>query len=120
MRINFVGTNRLQVTRIETDGVNTTLLRDIYFEAGVKYSLISGVGDTPDTFGQNSATDFGNATAVLFNTEGSLVDQTNTPLNGTVFLAIPNNALSFRAVTVQGTTGRVRAYRWTGGQWRRV
>jgi prepilin-type N-terminal cleavage/methylation domain-containing protein len=121
IRVDFVGTNRLQMTRIEVDNVKTTLLRDIYFESGVQYSLVSGVGaDTPDGFGNGEATDFGNATTIMFNTEGSLVDQKNIPLNGTVFLAIPGNALSFRAVTVQGATGRVRGYRWTGAQWRRV
>ncbi|HVZ21726.1 MAG TPA: prepilin-type N-terminal cleavage/methylation domain-containing protein [Vicinamibacterales bacterium] len=119
MEISFVSPNELQVIRHEYPN-GTTVIRDVVFEAGVQYQLTSGVPDTPDAYGNDSATSFSNATTIEFNTEGALVDSTGNPINGSVFLAIPNEPLSARAVTVQGTTGRVRAYRWNGGSWQRV
>lgn len=119
MRVGFVGTNRLQIVREEIGG-QTTVVRDVYFEAGVQYGQAAGATDTPDAYGNNSVTYFNNAAQVKFNTEGSLVDETNAPVNGTVFLMIPNQTLSFRAVTVQGAIGRVRGYKWLGTQWRRA
>ena len=67
-----------------------------------------------------SATSFGAATAIRFNTEGALIDTAGAPVNGTVFLIIPGQNLSYRAVTVQGSTGRVRGFKWIGNQWRRA
>jgi prepilin-type N-terminal cleavage/methylation domain-containing protein len=119
MRLVFVGTNRLQVVREEIGG-QTTVVRDVYFEAGVQYGQAAGASDTPDGYGNNSVTYFNGAALVKFNTEGSLVDEANAPVNGTVFLMIPNQALSYRAVTIQGAIGRVRGYKWLGSQWRRA
>lgn len=118
MRIDFVGNNTLRVTRINVP-TGTTLMREVSFESGVQYGLISGIGDTPDAYGNGSATTF-SASTIMFGTDGALINPAGGPVNGTVFLAKPGFALSFRAVTVQGTTGRVRAYRWVGNQWRRV
>jgi prepilin-type N-terminal cleavage/methylation domain-containing protein len=119
MEVRFVGTNRIQVIRRDLPN-GTTTLRDVAFEAGVEYGLVTGIGDTPDGFGNDSATSFGAATAIMFSTDGGLIDTAGAPVNGTVFVAIPDQALSFRAVTVQGSTGRVRGYRWTGSQWRQA
>jgi hypothetical protein len=39
------------------------------------------------------------------------------PVNGTVFVGIPGERNSARAVTVTGASGRAQAYRWTGIEW---
>ena len=119
IQLAFVGTNRLQIVRMDSS-TTTTTLTDVAFESGMQYGVVSGIVDTPDAFGNGTATSFGNATGVRFNTEGSLVDTGGSPVNGTIFLAIPNVTLSFRAVTVQGSTGRVRGWRWNGQVWTRV
>jgi prepilin-type N-terminal cleavage/methylation domain-containing protein len=119
MEIQFIGTNRLQVIRHNLPN-GTTTLRDVSFESGVQYSLIANITDTPDAFGNGTATDFGAAPGIMFNTDGSLIDNAGAPVNGTVFVSIPSVSLSFRAITVQGSTGRVRGYKWTGSQWRRA
>ena len=115
--VDFVGTNVLRTT--VGDEVS-----EVTLESGAQYLLLAGQGDTPDAFGRISATTFGNATmtGVTFNGEGSLVvsQADGTVINGTVFLAIPNEPLSSRAVTVLGTTGRVRGYKHDGAAWRRV
>jgi prepilin-type N-terminal cleavage/methylation domain-containing protein len=104
----------------------TTMLAEVPFEGGVRFGLAPNVQDTPDGFGNVAPVSFGAAATVMFNTEGMLVDSGGIPVNGTVFLLIPtdNGASfqqgSFRAVTVLGATGRVRGFRWNGGQWTRV
>lgn len=103
---------------IPPDTTNVTLSQ-ISFEGGVRYGLLPGASDTPDAFGNSSAATFG-AAQVRFTTDGSLVDNSGAPVNGTFFLLIPDVGGSFRAVTVLGSTGRVRGYRWTGTQWTRV
>ena len=113
----------VRVTRHNLDNT-TTVLTDVPFEGGVRFGLAPQVEDTPDGFGNLSAISFGNADTVMFNTEGMLVDNSGVPVNGSVFLLIPAGnsyqAGSFRAVTVLGSTGRVRGFRWNGGQWTRV
>lgn len=98
----------------------TTMLAEVPFEGGALYALWPNVQDTPDAFGNTKAINFGAAVTVMFNTEGMLVDNAGTPVNGTLFLLIPNQPGSYRAVTVLGSTGRVRGFRWNGGQWTRV
>jgi hypothetical protein len=119
----------VRVTRHELTNNDTTMLTDVPFEGGVRFGLAPNVQDTPDGFGNVSAVNFGAANSVMFNTEGMLVDNAGIPLNGTVFLLIPTGGAaggnsylpgSFRAVTVLGATGRVRGFRWNGGQWTRV
>ena len=119
MQVNFVGTNQIQIVRIDS-ATQTTELRNVAFESGVQYELLATLADTPDTFGKLSATSFGGAGVIRFNTEGALVTAGGAPVNGTVFLTIPGQTLSYRAVTVQGSTGRVRGYKWIGTQWRRA
>jgi prepilin-type N-terminal cleavage/methylation domain-containing protein len=98
----------------------TTLLGEVPFEGGALYALWPNVQDTPDGFGNTKAINFGAAVTVMFNTEGMLVDTAGIPVNGSLFLLIPNQPGSYRAVTVLGSTGRVRGFRWNGGQWTRV
>jgi prepilin-type N-terminal cleavage/methylation domain-containing protein len=113
--VEFVGSNVLRLT-IGDEASN------VAFESGVQYALVQDMGDTPDGFGRAAPTTFGSTmqTTVTFNSEGSLVDGGGSPINGTVFLAVPGEPLTARAVTVLGTIGRVRGYRWDGTRWSRV
>jgi len=118
MRLNFdTGTNRVQIIREEAPGNALTVLSTVPFEGGVVFSLIAGQPDTPDMFGRTAAVDFGNAVEIKFGPDGTLVNQAGANLNGSVFLAVPNIKLSSRAITVLGSTGRVRGYKWDGAKW---
>jgi len=121
MEMKFVGTNWMQIIRHEVPAGTTTLMSQA-FEGNVIYLIVPSVtADTPDGFGNSQALAFGSATtAVMFSTDGTLIDQSGNPLNGTVFLAVTNVPKSQRAVTVMGATGRVRGYRWNGFGWTRV
>lgn len=121
MELRFVGTNWMQIVRREVPAGTTTLFSQA-FEGSVTFRIVPTVTtDTPDGFGRASAVAFGSSTtSIMFSSDGTLIDQSGNPLNGTVFLAVVNVAKSQRAVTVLGATGRVRGYKWNGSDWTRV
>jgi len=117
-----VGLNGLQTVRqdIGANGivVGTTVLRTVEFENGVQFRLESGVPNTPDAFPLNgTAVAFGASPTRMFTSEGTFVDQQGDPLNGTFFLARPNDPLSVRAITIFGPTALIRVWQWNGRQW---
>jgi type II secretory pathway pseudopilin PulG len=120
MRVVFTLPNRVQIFREEVPGPSTTPMSEAYVEGGVSYSLVPGIPDTPDAFGQGSAIDFGVVINVKFTPDGTLVNQDGQTANGSVFLALPSAERSARAITVLGSTGRIRGYRWDGRFWKLV
>jgi prepilin-type N-terminal cleavage/methylation domain-containing protein len=106
------GTNTVQL--IKRDAGVEVLLETFVFEFDVVFTQFPGLTDTPAGYGDGSAVDFGNSTTLLFDSEGSFIDETGLPANGTVFVGIPHVLQSARAITVTGTTGRPRLYRWRG------
>jgi prepilin-type N-terminal cleavage/methylation domain-containing protein len=118
MRLNFDTANsRVQIIREEVPGPALTVLASVPFEGGIVFTLVAGQPDTPDAFGRAAAVDFGTATEVKFAPDGTLVNQAGANLNGSIFLAMPGMKLSSRAVTVLGSTGRIRGYKWDGAHW---
>ena len=123
MEIKFIqpnpGFHGLQVIRHEVP-IGTTTLITVYFEGSAQFALPSG-GDTPDGFGVSAPITFpSSATTLTFSSEGTLIDTAGNPVNGSIFLAISNVVPAQRAVTVMGSTGRIRGYKWVGGAWKRV
>jgi Tfp pilus assembly protein FimT len=119
MEVQFVGGHFVQIIRNEVPS-GTTVVANVELEGNARYSLVTGVPDTPDNFGNTSAVSFGSAAKIMFGPNGALIDTNGSPVNGTVFLQIADFKESFRAVTVAGATGRVRGYRWNGSVWTRV
>jgi len=123
MEVTFTTPRTVNIIREDTT-TTTTNLSSVPFEGGATFGVYSGLPDTPDAFGKNAATYFtssaGVVTIVKFAPDGTLVDSNGQTANGSVFLSIPTLALSSRAVTVLGSTGRVRAYRWDGSGWKVV
>jgi prepilin-type N-terminal cleavage/methylation domain-containing protein len=117
IEIQTVGTSTLQIVRHETAPAPDTILRVVPFEYDVQFTLFGGMPDTPDAFGNATPVDFGGADEMTFNSEGSMTDSQDIPVNGTIFLGQPAHRQSARAVTVFGGTGRVRGYRWAGTRW---
>jgi Tfp pilus assembly protein FimT len=121
MRLNMTsGGSQVQIIREEAPGPALTTIASVQLEGGVVFSLVTGVPDTPDAFGKTSGVSFGSATLVRFATDGTLIDQNGLSLNGTVFLSATNVLRTARAVTVLGSTGRVRGYRFDGLHWNMV
>lgn len=119
--VTFIAPNQIRLTRREVAGgveVGTTVLETVTLEGRLQFGLVAGVPDTPDAFGADAAIDFAEAASYMFTSEGSFVDQTGDPLNGTVFLAPATGEPAMaRAVTVFGPTALIRGYRWNGVAW---
>jgi Tfp pilus assembly protein FimT len=120
MRVVFTNVNQMDILREEVPGPATTPRGSRLLEGGIQFALVSGVPDTPDSFGATSAIAFGVVTDIKFSPDGTLVNENGQSINGSVFLAIPTVKDSVRAVTVLGSTGRIRGYRWDGRNWRMV
>jgi Tfp pilus assembly protein FimT len=116
IEIKFINHNQIQIVRHELPSGETTL-SDINLSNGCEFMLFDGIPDSPDTFGEASAVDFGNANRLLFLSDGTLVDDQNNPLSGSVFIGLPGKPETARVVTILGATGRVRSYRWNGTSW---
>ena len=117
IQVQFVKPNEILMTRFEIPS-GTTTLDGSFLEGHVQFLMYPGVSDTPDGFGNSDAVDFGGFDP-LFIADGTMVDTTGATLSGTVFLAIPDQPGSVRAVTVFGGTGQVRGYTydWPTSQW---
>ena len=119
--LTFVMPNKLRVERQDINAVGvvtgTTVLSTYTLEAGQEFKLFPGQIDTPDGFGAATATQFSGTGPYMFTSEGSLVDSNGDISNGTIFMAIPNQPETARAVTVFGVTGLTRTWKWRGQKW---
>jgi prepilin-type N-terminal cleavage/methylation domain-containing protein len=120
VRLTF-GTNTIMNTRVEyclaPCTPATTLVRTTTLEGRAEFRLMSGVPDTPDAFGMASATAFGTLIPPMFTTDGSFINSNGDVLNGTLFIGVPGDPLSARAVTIFGATGAMRLWKWNGRAW---
>jgi Tfp pilus assembly protein FimT len=115
------GTMQLQQVP-PTGGIPVTL--STVTLAGAQFCLVPGVPDTPMAFGNSQPVNFVNATvpgAVVtvteFLSDGSFGQAVGIPVNGSIFICVPGKKDGVRAVTILGTTGRVRPYRWVTNAW---
>ena len=115
-QIVFTAPNQIQVFRLELP-TGTTLIANRYLENGQTFTRFTSMGDTPDAFGQTGAIAFGSTPTIRFTSDGSLIDSSGDVLNGTLFLGVPNEVVSARAVTVFGATGLIRSWKWNGTVW---
>lgn len=118
--IEFIGLTAIRTVRqdIGANGVvtGTTVLNTVELENNVQFRL-DGLPDTPDGFGNGAAISFGSSPQRMFTSEGTLVDQQGDVMNGSVFLAIPGDPMSARAVSIFGPTALIRVWRWDGHAW---
>jgi len=115
--LSFPAADTIQLLRDEVN-VDTTLLSSTQLGDGCQFIKFAEVtSDTPDQFGYSSAVYFQGANTLIFQSDGSLVDQNGTPRNGTLLIGLPGHPEVARAVTILGTTGLVQSYRWNGTSW---
>lgn len=119
--IEFLGLNAIRTVRqdIGANGAltGTTVLATVELENNMRFQLESGVPDTPNGFGNGTAISFGTSPERMFTSEGTLVNQQGDVMNGTLFLSVPGDAMSSRAISIFGPTALVRVWRWDGRQW---
>jgi type II secretory pathway pseudopilin PulG len=123
--VTFNGTNEIKVQRQELplSSPTYTLIADVFLGQRMIYTVPSGLTqDTPDQFDSSlTAVCFGNpcsGTSITFQGDGTAVTTVGgSPVNGTVFTAIPGKLPTARAVTVLGATGQIQGYRYNGSAW---
>jgi len=122
VQIQFVGTNQLTISELWLKGAPPPPTT-VTFEGGATFMVFPGLPDIPPpyNFGNAGPIFFGGSSTpppiMKFTTNGSFINGGNALLNGTVFLGIPGNSQTARAVSVLGATGRVRQYHWDGTLW---
>jgi prepilin-type N-terminal cleavage/methylation domain-containing protein len=123
VQISFPANDQVQVTQLNTltpgaGGVNP-VLTTLTVSPPLVWNL-DGMPDTPDAYGNAGAIEFegivnGPVGGMIFQSDGELLDgATFLPINGTVFMGYPGQQSTARAVTILGTTGRVRGWKSTG------
>ena len=120
MEVQFVGNNWVQIIRQEVP-TGTTVVGNVALEGNMRYSLVPGVPEAESGFGNSAPINFTTgATRIMFGPNGALVSETGAPVNASVYLSFAQQPESYRAVTVLGSIGRVRGWRWNGREWIRV
>jgi prepilin-type N-terminal cleavage/methylation domain-containing protein len=139
IRVTFnIAANQLILVREDTPAATTTLAT-IGFEGGATLAPVASLPtvDTPDVFGKTVSPSFKSVNGTFqseslhnvagdgqqlakFAPDGTFVDWNGRVTNGTVFINVTNALTSTRAVTVLGSTGRIRAFRWNGNAWKVV
>jgi Tfp pilus assembly protein FimT len=118
IQVQFVGTNQIVLTRLN---INPGVVGGTFLQPPMTYRLTAGKGDTPDAFGNAGAIEFegivGGPPTMMFQSDGTFVDTAGNLINGTVFMGMASEPSVARAVTVVGSTGRIRMWRNNGGAW---
>lgn len=118
IQVQFVGTNQIILNRLN---INPAVVGGVFIQAPMKFQLTAGKGDTPDAFGNAGAIEFegivGGPPTMMFQSDGTFVDTAGNLINGTVFLGMPNEPSAARAVTLVGSTGRIRMWRNNAAAW---
>jgi prepilin-type N-terminal cleavage/methylation domain-containing protein len=115
--VRFIEPNHIQIARVEIPSNEVVVVSDVYLEGNLEFLETDGAGDTPDDFGADSAIAFGTSPTRMFTSEGTFVDTSGDPLNGTLFLSAKGQPLTARAITILGATALVHAWRWNGSDW---
>ena len=119
-RVDFAAPGTISVTQAFADGTPVQT-ETITLPADVQYTVVAGMptppSATPDNLGNgNTAIDFdrvagGSGTTIFFQPDGSALDAAGRVNDGVIYVARPNELNSARAITLLGTTGRIRGWR---------
>jgi prepilin-type N-terminal cleavage/methylation domain-containing protein len=119
--------NEIQMTELNAvpfgPGGANTVLSTVTIQPPSTIYVFPHTPDTPDGYGNAAnivfeGTNGGPPGGMAFQSDGTLVDMASfQPINGTVFLGVVGQLTSSRAVTVLGSTGRVRGWTGTGTIW---
>lgn len=124
--VKFSGGNTLSFYQVTepANTVSTTPYVTLPLPGQAQFLTYTSEVDTPDGFGipASGGIEFGGSpgtptSGVEFQSDGTFTDGNGSPINGTIFLGLPNVPTSARAVTILGNTGRIKPYHYTGSTW---
>lgn len=117
--VTFTSPRTLTVTRIETGGNPNVQVSLITLPSDVSFTRNS-ISSEPDGFTSSGAFTFcGSGGSFNFTPQGAGVDASNNLCNGIVYLGIAGRLETTRAVTLFGSTGRSKGFRYAqnAGAW---
>jgi len=119
-RVDFTAPGTISVTQAFADGTPVQS-ETITLPPDVQYVVVAGMPSpptpTPDNIGNGKiAIDFdraggGSGTTIYFQPDGSALDAAGRSNDGVIYVARPNELSGARAITLLGTTGRIRGWR---------
>jgi prepilin-type N-terminal cleavage/methylation domain-containing protein len=119
-RVDFTAPGTISVTQAFTDGTPVQT-ETITLPLDVQYTIVAGMPTpptpTPDNIGNGRvAIDFdqvksGGGTTIFFQPDGSALDSFGLVNDGVIYVARPGDLTGARAITLLGTTGRIRGWR---------
>lgn len=119
-RVDFAAPGTISVTQAFADGTPVQT-ETITLPPDVQYIIVTGMPSppsaTPDNLGNGKiAIDFdrvagGSGTTIYFQPDGSALDAAGRSNDGVIYVARPNELTGARAITLLGTTGRIRGWR---------
>jgi prepilin-type N-terminal cleavage/methylation domain-containing protein len=124
--VKFSGGNTVKFFQVTepANTVSTTPFLTLPLPGQAQFLTYTGEVDTPDGFGipASGGIEFGGSagtptSGVEFQSDGTFTDGNGIPINGTIFLGLPNVPTSARAITILGNTGRIKPYHYTGSIW---
>jgi type II secretory pathway pseudopilin PulG len=111
---------RYQVTNVGSLAPNPQPQVSMPLPTSTQFIVFPALPDTPMGFGNGSPVYIGGVSDgppnMYFGPTGTFTSapSTSSMINGTIFVGIPGQTASARAVTILGATGRVRTYTWGG------
>jgi type II secretory pathway pseudopilin PulG len=119
VQVTFQGTSELVAVVV---GSPNTQLYDYFLPNRMVYMLFTGVGDTPDNYGDTSAVTYNCPGSTLpctitFQGDGSVQDGQSGSNNGSIFIGIAGQTQTARAVTILSATGKIKGWRYNGIAW---
>ena len=117
--VTLTSPRTLTVTRIETGGNPNVQVSQITLPSDVSFTRNS-ISSEPDGFSSSGAFTFcGSGGSFSFNPQGAGIDASSNLCNGVVYMGIPGRLETTRAVTLFGSTGRSKGFRYakSGGAW---
>ena len=131
--VTFIGTAEL-VGNVQGLSPNTaTQLFDYFLPNRMLYKVLTGVPDTPDGYGNTSPGVYGCSSSSLttsyspvyasgsctltFQSDGSVLNSSNAYGNGSILIGIAGQPQTARAVSILSTTGKFKAWRYSGTAW---
>jgi len=122
--VTFQGTSELvgAVTGVTCSTSSTPPCFDYFLPERMVYTLFTGVPDTPDGFGNAAAVNYNCPSGTLpctitFSSDGSVEDGQSGSDNGTIFIGIPGQTKTARAVTILSATGKIKGWQYNGTGW---
>ena len=119
-RVDFVAPRTISLTQAFADGTPQQA-ETLALPQDVAYTVVPGMPSLPDPPPDNIgdgkvAIDFdqiagGSGTTIYFQPDGSALDAAGRVNDGVIYVARPGELTGARAITVLGTTGRIRGWR---------